>query len=140
MFVEAAENVANVRENLKIAQSRQKSYADKRRRELTFEELDFVYLKVSPLHGTKRFHTRGKLAPRRKWGTWPMNLSCPSIFSEYILCSMYHSFANSRPSRERYEKDNNSRVQGVVEQPLRKGDYLGEGVGTAGKIPTTLRK
>ncbi|WVZ49811.1 hypothetical protein U9M48_001137 [Paspalum notatum var. saurae] len=64
MFVEAAENVAKVRENLRIAQSRQKSYADKRRRELTFEEGEFVYLKVSPLRGTKRFHTRGKLAPR----------------------------------------------------------------------------
>ncbi|WVZ97506.1 hypothetical protein U9M48_043033 [Paspalum notatum var. saurae] len=46
MFVEAAENVAKVRENLRIAQSRQKSYADKRRRELTFEEGEFVYLKV----------------------------------------------------------------------------------------------
>ncbi|WVZ87121.1 hypothetical protein U9M48_033813 [Paspalum notatum var. saurae] len=55
MFEEAAENVAK---------SRQKSYADKRRRELTFEVGEFVYLKVSPLHGTKRFHTRGKLAPR----------------------------------------------------------------------------
>ncbi|WVZ83199.1 hypothetical protein U9M48_030369 [Paspalum notatum var. saurae] len=64
MFVEAAENVAKVKENLRIAQSRQKSYADKRRRELTFEEGEFVYLKVSPLRGTKRFHTRGKLAPR----------------------------------------------------------------------------
>ncbi|WVZ50402.1 hypothetical protein U9M48_001655, partial [Paspalum notatum var. saurae] len=64
MFVEAAENVAKVRESLRIAQSRQKSYADKRRRELTFEEEEFVYLKVSPLRGTKRFHTRGKLAPR----------------------------------------------------------------------------
>ncbi|WVZ75450.1 hypothetical protein U9M48_023500 [Paspalum notatum var. saurae] len=64
MFVEAAENVAKVRDNLKIAQSRQKSYADKHRRELTFEAREFVYLKVSPLRGTKRFHTRGKLAPR----------------------------------------------------------------------------
>ncbi|WVZ97973.1 hypothetical protein U9M48_043468 [Paspalum notatum var. saurae] len=64
MFEEAAENVAKVRENLRIAQSRQKSYADKRRRELTFEAGEFVYLKVSPLRGTKRFHTRGKLAPR----------------------------------------------------------------------------
>ncbi|WVZ88805.1 LOW QUALITY PROTEIN: hypothetical protein U9M48_035278 [Paspalum notatum var. saurae] len=64
VFVEAAENVAKVIENLKIAQSRQKSYADKRRRELTFDKGEFVYLKVSPLHGTKRFHTRGKLAPR----------------------------------------------------------------------------
>ncbi|WVZ80660.1 hypothetical protein U9M48_028118 [Paspalum notatum var. saurae] len=64
MFVEAAENVAKVRENLKISQSRQKSYADKRRRELMFDEGEFVYLMVSPLCGTKRFHTRGKLAPR----------------------------------------------------------------------------
>ncbi|WVZ95373.1 hypothetical protein U9M48_041145 [Paspalum notatum var. saurae] len=64
MFEEAAENVAKVRENLRIAQSRQKSYADKRRRELTFEAGEFVYLKVSPLRGTKRFHMRGKLAPR----------------------------------------------------------------------------
>ncbi|WVZ53909.1 hypothetical protein U9M48_004795 [Paspalum notatum var. saurae] len=64
MFVEAAENVAKVRENLRIAQNRQKSYADKRRRELTFDEEEFVYLKVSPLCDTKRFHTRGKLAPR----------------------------------------------------------------------------
>ncbi|WVZ70085.1 hypothetical protein U9M48_018783 [Paspalum notatum var. saurae] len=64
IFEEAAENVAKVRDNLKIAQSRQKSYANKRRRELTFEAGEFVYLKVSPLRGTKRFHTRGKLAPR----------------------------------------------------------------------------
>ncbi|WVZ52620.1 hypothetical protein U9M48_003663 [Paspalum notatum var. saurae] len=64
MFEEAVENVAKVRENLRIAQSRQKSYADKRRRELAFEAGEFVYLKVSPLHGTKRFHVRGKLAPR----------------------------------------------------------------------------
>jgi hypothetical protein len=40
--------------NLKIAQSRQKSYAGKRRRELTFAVGDNVYLKVSPLRGTKR--------------------------------------------------------------------------------------
>ncbi|WVZ90625.1 hypothetical protein U9M48_036910 [Paspalum notatum var. saurae] len=64
MFVEVAENVAKVRENLRIGQNRQKSYADKRRWELTFEKGEFVYLKVSPLRGTKRFHTRGKLAPR----------------------------------------------------------------------------
>ncbi|WVZ93186.1 hypothetical protein U9M48_039188 [Paspalum notatum var. saurae] len=64
MFAEAAENVAKVRENLRIAQSRQESYADKRIRELAFEAGEFVYLKVSPLRGTKRFHMRGKLAPR----------------------------------------------------------------------------
>jgi hypothetical protein len=47
-IVEAEENVAKVRENLKIAQSRQKSYADKRRRDLSFDVGDHVFLKVSP--------------------------------------------------------------------------------------------
>ena len=61
---EAAENIAKVRENLKTGQSRQKSYADKRRRDISFEVGDHVYLKVSPLCGSKRFHVRGKLAPR----------------------------------------------------------------------------
>jgi hypothetical protein len=50
--------------NLKIAQSRQKNYADKRRRDLSFEIGDFVYLKVSPMRGTHRFKVKGKLAPR----------------------------------------------------------------------------
>jgi hypothetical protein len=45
-------------------QSRQKSYADHRRRELSFEVGDFVYLKVSPMRGLRHFKVRGKLAPR----------------------------------------------------------------------------
>ena len=53
-----------MRENLRIAQSRQKSYADKRPRDLEFKVGDYVYLKVSPLQGTIRFHVKGKLAPR----------------------------------------------------------------------------
>jgi hypothetical protein len=52
-----------VRENLRVAQLRQKSYADHRRRELSFEVGDFVYLKVSPMRGLRRFKVRGKLAP-----------------------------------------------------------------------------
>jgi hypothetical protein len=53
-----------VRENLCAAQSRQKSYADHKRRELSFEVGDFVYLKVSPMRGMRRFKAQGKLAPR----------------------------------------------------------------------------
>ncbi|KAK1648449.1 hypothetical protein QYE76_066254 [Lolium multiflorum] len=60
----AEEKVHKIREYLKTAQSRQKSYADKRRREMTFEIGDFVYLKVSPLKGMQRFQLKGKLAPR----------------------------------------------------------------------------
>jgi hypothetical protein len=59
ILLEAKENIRMVRENLKAAQSRQRSYADTRRRELIFE----VYLKVSPIRGTKRFGVKGKLAP-----------------------------------------------------------------------------
>jgi hypothetical protein len=61
---EAEEKVALIRRRLLEAQSRQKSYADNRRRELRFEEGDFVYLKVSPMRGVRRFQMKGKLAPR----------------------------------------------------------------------------
>jgi hypothetical protein len=61
---DAEKQVQMIRENLKVAQSRQKSYADKRRRDLSFKIGDFIYLKVSPMRGTRRFKDKGKLAPR----------------------------------------------------------------------------
>jgi hypothetical protein len=64
ILLEAEENIKMVQENLKIAQSRQQSNADTRRRELSFEVGDFVYLKVSPIRGVRRFGVKGKLAPR----------------------------------------------------------------------------
>jgi hypothetical protein len=64
-LVKDAENqVKIIRENLRIAQSRQKTYADRRRREFHFKVGDHVYLKVSPFKGTRHFQVRGKLAPR----------------------------------------------------------------------------
>ena len=53
-----------IKDRLKIAQSRQKSYADSRRREITYEVGDRAYLRDSPLRGVKRFVIKGKLAPR----------------------------------------------------------------------------
>jgi hypothetical protein len=53
-----------VRENLRVVQTRQKSYADVRHQDLTFAVGDHVYLKVSPMRGIRRFNVRGKLAPR----------------------------------------------------------------------------
>jgi hypothetical protein len=64
ILLEAKENIRMVRENLKAAQSRQRSYADTRRREFSFKVGDYVYLKVSHIRGTKRFGVKGKLAPR----------------------------------------------------------------------------
>jgi hypothetical protein len=61
---EAEQLVQQVRENLRVAQTHQKSYADVRHRDLTFAVGDHVYLKVSPMRGIRRFNVKGKLAPR----------------------------------------------------------------------------
>jgi hypothetical protein len=61
---EAEKQVHMVRENLRVAQSRQKSYADHRRRELSFEVGDFVYLNVSLKRGLRHFKVRGKFTLR----------------------------------------------------------------------------
>lgn len=61
---EAEGQVKSIREKLRTTQSRQKSYADNRLRELAFAPGDHVYLKVSPLKGMRRFRVSGKLAPR----------------------------------------------------------------------------
>jgi hypothetical protein len=61
---DAEEKVQVIRENLKIAQMRQKSYHDKGIAPRYFEVGDYVYLKVSPTKGVQRFGVKGKLAPR----------------------------------------------------------------------------
>ncbi|XP_070046961.1 uncharacterized protein [Nicotiana tomentosiformis] len=45
---QAMEKVKIIKERLKTAQSRQKSYSDVRRRDLEFKEDDWVFLNVSP--------------------------------------------------------------------------------------------
>ncbi|WVZ88949.1 hypothetical protein U9M48_035416 [Paspalum notatum var. saurae] len=58
------EDAERQRENLRIAQTRQKSYVDHRRRDLEVVVGDYVYLKVSPIRGLRRFKVKEKLAPR----------------------------------------------------------------------------
>jgi hypothetical protein len=64
IVTEVEEKVKQIQPNILAAQSRQKSYIDKRRRPLEFEVGDHVYLRVSPLKGVHRFGIKGKLAPR----------------------------------------------------------------------------
>ena len=58
------EKVALIKERLKATQSRHKSYANHRRRDLEFEMGDHVFLKVSLMKSVKRFGRKGKLSPR----------------------------------------------------------------------------
>ena len=53
-----------IKDKLKTAGDRQKSYADHRRRDLEFLVGDRVFLKISPWKGVLRFGRRGKLSPR----------------------------------------------------------------------------
>nr|GEU31470.1 reverse transcriptase domain-containing protein [Tanacetum cinerariifolium] len=61
---ETTEKIIQIKERLKIARSRQKSYVDKRRKPLEFKVGDRVLLKVSPWKGVIRFGKKGNLAPR----------------------------------------------------------------------------
>ncbi|XP_070012125.1 uncharacterized protein [Nicotiana sylvestris] len=61
---EAMDKVQLIRQRFLTAQSRQKSYADKIRRDLVFTIGDKVFLRVSPMKGVMQFGKRGKLSPR----------------------------------------------------------------------------
>ena len=61
---DTSEKVGLIRQRLLTTQSRQKSYADRRRRPLDFEVGDQIFSKVIPKRGVVRFDKRGKLAPR----------------------------------------------------------------------------
>jgi hypothetical protein len=64
LIKEAEEQVRVIRDRLRAAQSRQKSYSDPKHRDVTYEPGEKAYLRVTPFKGTHRFQVTGKLAPR----------------------------------------------------------------------------
>ncbi|KAL5815789.1 hypothetical protein ACOSQ3_024167 [Xanthoceras sorbifolium] len=58
------EKVKIIRDRLKIASDRQKSYADLKRKEIEYDVGEKVFLKVSPWKKVLRFGRKGKLSPR----------------------------------------------------------------------------
>ncbi|XP_069154406.1 uncharacterized protein [Solanum lycopersicum] len=61
---ESLDKVKLIQDRLLMAQSRQKSYADRKVRDLEFMVGERVLLKVSPMKGVMRFGKKGKLSPR----------------------------------------------------------------------------
>ena len=61
---ETTEKIRMIRDKVKQAQDRQKSYADNRRRPLEFAEGDHVFLKVTPRLRLKGPFKSRKLSPR----------------------------------------------------------------------------
>ncbi|GJR36043.1 hypothetical protein Tco_1211727 [Tanacetum coccineum] len=120
---ECIEKIVQIRERLKTARSRQKSYADKRRKPFEFKVGDRVLLKVSPWKGVVRFGKKGKLAPRY---VGPF---------EIVLCQLF------KYTWDEIEIDENLRF---VEEPIeiverdvkklkRRRIPLGQSVGLSGK-------
>ncbi|XP_073133602.1 uncharacterized protein [Henckelia pumila] len=93
---QTADIVAQIRERMRTAQSRQKNYADRRRRDLEFAVGDHVFFKVSPMKGVMRFGRRGKLNPRyigpfeilERIGTLAYRLALPPSLAK--VHNMFH--------------------------------------------------
>ena len=89
------EKVALIKERLKAAQSRHKSYANNRRRDLEFEVGDHVFLKFSPMKSVMRFGIKGKLSPRfvgpfeilERVGTLAYKVALPQAYLRFIMYS-----------------------------------------------------
>ncbi|KAK5833758.1 hypothetical protein PVK06_017613 [Gossypium arboreum] len=64
LIKDAEQKVKVIRENLKIASDRQKSYADLKRKDIEYQVGDKVFLKVSPWKKILRFGRKGKLSSR----------------------------------------------------------------------------
>ena len=103
LIKDTSEKVSLIRQCLLMAQSRQKRYADVRRRPLEFEVGDHVFLKVMPKRGVVRFDKRGKLSPRfiglfeilKRVGTVAYRLALPpsmSVVHEVFHVSMLRKY------------------------------------------------
>jgi hypothetical protein len=64
MMKEMEQQVVQIKQNLKIAQDRQKCYADRKRTPKEFKIGDHVYLRVIPKKSSLRMGSCAKLAPR----------------------------------------------------------------------------
>ncbi|GJR91404.1 putative reverse transcriptase domain-containing protein [Tanacetum coccineum] len=61
---ETIEKISQIKDRLKVARDRQKSYADNRSKPLEFSVGDYILLKVFPWKGVVRFGKKKKLTPR----------------------------------------------------------------------------
>ena len=63
LIQETEEKVKMIRERLKVAIDRQKSYADMKRKDIRYEIGEKVFLKVSPWKKVMRLREKGQVEP-----------------------------------------------------------------------------
>ncbi|KAJ0432655.1 putative nucleotidyltransferase, Ribonuclease H [Helianthus annuus] len=102
---ETTYKIVQIRDRLKAARDRQKSYADPKRKDFHFDVGDKVLLKVSPWKGVMRFGKKGKLSPRyigpfeiiERVGSVAYKLNLPeelsAIHNVFHICNLKKCFA-----------------------------------------------
>src|SRR4051812_36375851 len=128
MIKEAKEQVRIVRNQLKAAQSRQKSYYDRHHRQESYNRDEKAYLRVTPLKGTQRFGIKGKLGPvtldlsafSLNMEKLPTSLNYLRTFPEYMMYSMCHNsgVASRTPSAKSTMKPMISKMTFHMESTL----------------------
>ncbi|XP_070002814.1 uncharacterized protein [Nicotiana sylvestris] len=68
---DALDKVKLIQDRLRTARSRQKSYIDRKVRDVAYMVGEKVLLKVSPVNGVMRLGKKGKLRP---WYIWPFEV------------------------------------------------------------------
>ena len=88
LILQVMEKVQMIRQRMKAAQDRYKSYADKKIQPLEFEIGNHVFLKVSPTKGIVYFGVKGKLNPSKQKSSMSLT-SYQSVNSYYMLHQVY---------------------------------------------------
>ena len=96
LIQETEEKVKMIRERLKVANDRHKSYADMKRKDIRYEIDETVFLKLSPWKKVMRLGKNGKLSPRfispyeviEKVGPMAYRLALPPDLEK--ICNVFH--------------------------------------------------
>ncbi|KAM6569760.1 hypothetical protein CsatB_017745 [Cannabis sativa] len=97
-----SEAIKKIQARMLASQSKQKSYADPKRRNIEFQVGDFVFLQVSLMKGIQRFGKKRKLSPRfigpseilERVCQVTYRLALPLHYLESIMCSTSRCFKN----------------------------------------------
>ena len=91
------QQVTQIKQNLKVAQNRQKSYVDQKRTPREFKMGDHVYLRIKPRRSSLKMGACAKLAPRYcgpfevldRVGPVAYRLALPPTV-KHIMFSLFH--------------------------------------------------
>ena len=130
-----------VKQCMKAAQDRQKSYADLHKRDIEYVVGDKVFLKVSPWKGILRFGRHGKLSPRyigpyeviERIGPLAYKLALP------LELSQIHNIFHVSILR-RYRSDHMHVLRETEMEIIEKLDYVEEPIEILGREIRKLRR